>query len=156
MAPVGIQHVRILMASVTQEPRSHLSTSRNALVICFLVILFVSGIPLLLGNSPPSSISRTLPFPIGILWGFALTLGSLMALLGTFWKNLSVGIALEQIGVVASGSAALVYSVALVVMNGVHAMPAAGFACGYGIACFVRWAQLQRFINFVVRTNGVA
>lgn len=125
-------------------------SGRHPFETFMLALAAFASIPALFGAAPdPGSIEAALPPIGGFLWSLILTVGSIVALAGTYWKDRATGLILEQLGLAFVGVAAFIYTgVALSVVGLSAAIPAAIIA-GFGAACLKRWRDLQSVIDAV-------
>lgn len=128
--------------------RQPLLSGRHPFEVFLLCMCAGSGIPLAFGAPRPGSINDVLPEALAVGWGLALAIGSVVALTGIWWRNRVSGIILEQIGLVSVGWAAIIYGVAVVIFAGWAAAFPATFVLGFGVACLVRWRQLQKILDY--------
>lgn len=124
-----------------------LPSSRHPFELFTLGLCAFVGLPLLVGEARPGSISALLPPWAGDVWGAMLVVGALVALLGIYWRNRVTGIVLEQIGLMSVGLGALFYTLVVVIQNGVPALYATIFVGGFGTSCLWRYFQLARFLK---------
>lgn len=122
-------------------------SGRHPFEVFLLTMCAVSGVPLAFGAPRPGSINSQLPEALAVGWGITLALGSVTALAGIWWRNRVSGIILEQIGLVAVGWAAIIYGAAAVIFAGWSAALPASLVLGFGVACLVRWRQLQKILD---------
>src|SRR5918996_793715 len=91
-----------------------LEASRHPFEVYMLVLAAISGAPLLFGKPNSCSIEETLPPLLVTAWGGMLVVGSLLALLGLYWRGRSsTALLMERAGLVGVGGAAVVYAAAL-------------------------------------------
>jgi hypothetical protein len=110
-----------------------------------LALSVFGGIGALALNAAPGTLDAILPVWAIVLWGGSLTLGSAMALFGMLFQTLN-GIVVEQVGSVMVGAATIFYSVIAFYIVGFSAIQVVGLVLAWGLACFVRWGQLQALI----------
>lgn len=123
---------------------------RHPFEIFMLLLAAVTSIPSLLGAAPePGSIEEALPGWASFSWQVALVIGSVMALVGIWWRERATGLILEQLGLALVGVAGVIYAFSVWSVVGVAAAIPGGIILGFGIACIVRWRQIQRTINAV-------
>jgi hypothetical protein len=126
-------------------------SSRHPLVVFLLCLCFVAGAGIAVGAPAPGSVNDQLSRPGVYVWAFMLAAGAGVILLGLALQanhqRLVVGVLLEQIGVVALGFAAIIYSAAAFGVVGWSGVLPAGTTFTFGIACLYRWVSLQRQLN---------
>jgi len=98
----------------------------------------------------PQSLESYLPNWGVVTWGVLLTLGSIIALTGMAFQSVN-GIILEQIGSVMVGATTVFYSTLVLLVIGPQAIQTVGIILSWGLACFIRWIQLQILINDAVK-----
>jgi len=128
------------LAEVTRE-------GREGFEIYTLILCFVAGGPVLFGGARPGTIQSLLPPDWQIVWGLTLTLGALSALVGIFWPQRATGLIVEQVGMVATGVAAMIYSVVALGVVGWTALLPSAMIGGFAVACFRRWFRIQRALK---------
>lgn len=114
--------------------------------VFILALSVFSGATSLALNVAPNSLESFLPEWGVILWGALLTLGSVITLGGMAFQSVN-GIIAEQIGSVMVGATTVFYSVLVLTFVGPDAISAIGIILAWGLACFIRWIQLQILIN---------
>lgn len=124
-------------------------------VVFILVLCVANGIPLAFKGATPGTIAAQLDPPLVVIWGILLTFGALTTLVGTLKQNVN-GVIYEQIGSVAVGGAAVMYGGAIFASLQWRGSTPALFVLGFGLACFWRWGQLQRFLRNAERAAGEA
>lgn len=114
--------------------------------VFILALSVFSGISTLIAREGPDSIEALLPHWGVVTWAVTLGLGSFMALLGLA-RDTDWGIVTEQVGCVMVGVATTFYSILVLMVVGPSATPAVSIILGWGLACFLRWLQLQLLIH---------
>lgn len=117
-----------------------------------LALSVMSGVSALIVAETPDSLRSAMPDWSVVIWGILLVLGSALALGGMLFKTLS-GVIIEQVGNMTVAVTAIFYASLAVYVVGTAAIFPAGLIGAWGIACFVRWAQLQMLINSAYRTE---
>jgi hypothetical protein len=127
--------------------------SRHPFELYLLLALAVSGLPTAFGEPTAGSIEAALPEWAILMWGFALCVGSAVALVGIalLVRRPATGLLMEQLGLAWVACATLFYSVVIVFEAGMPGLTAALFILGFGLACVVRCVQIQRSINRAVK-----
>lgn len=114
--------------------------------VFILALSVFSGATSLALEAAPQSLEYVLPQWAVIFWGVMLVLGSATTLLGMAFQTIN-GIVLEQIGSVAVGATTIFYSGIAFWFAGVDALSSVGIILAWGLACLIRWLQLQILIN---------
>ncbi len=129
-----------------------LEASRHPFETYLLVLAAVSGIPLAFGEPNSASIEATLPPLLVTGWGVMLVAGSLLALLGLYWRGHSgTGLLMERAGLVGVGGASLVYAGATILAApGWSGAFAAAITSGFGVACFAQARRISTRIRAVI------
>ena len=114
----------------------NLEASRHPFETYLLTLAAVSGLPLLFGKPNSGSIEESLPpFMVGV-WGAMLVFGSVLALVGLYWRGRVVtGLLMERSGLVGVGGSSLIYAVVLI-PNGLQGVYAGCITGAFGLACF--------------------
>jgi hypothetical protein len=120
--------------------------------VFILALSVFSGLTALALQVAPQSLEASLPAWGVITWGVVLVLGSATALAGMPFQTIN-GIVAEQVGSVMVGVATTFYSTLALVVLGVDALQSISIILAWGLACFIRWAQLQALINTAYRAK---
>lgn len=118
--------------------------------VFILALSVFSGLTALALDAAPQSLEALLPHWGVVTWGALLSGGSALALAGMALQSVN-GIILEQIGSVVVGSATVFYSVLVLFVFGTDGVLPVGIILAWGLACFVRWVQLQKLLNGAFR-----
>lgn len=113
--------------------------------VFMLALSVFGGLGALALNAAPQTLEALLPVWGIIAWGISLALGSAVALTGMLFQSIN-GIITEQIGSVMVGAATVFYSVLALYTLGFQAVQIIGLVLAWGLACLIRWAQLQALI----------
>jgi hypothetical protein len=123
-------------------------SGKNAMQLFLMVIVVLSGLPILLGLNVPTSAAHVLPIWAIQLWGFALTLGGTSSLVGTYWRgpHHERGLMIEQYSKALLGFASTVYPTCLLIAapNRTAASYVVILTYGFAIACLGRFLQIRR------------
>lgn len=125
-----------------------LHTGRHPFQTYLLVLCVVSGVPLLAGRVSAGSIEAELPGWLALTWGAALCLGSLAALIGSWWRgNYANALTLERMGLLIAGSAGIAYAAVILVTIPLNTgLVSAGLCLGFGASCVVRERDIGKII----------
>lgn len=115
-----------------------------------LALSVFGGLTALTLRVAPDSLDALLPHWALITWGLVLATGSSLALGGMAFQSLN-GIVAEQIGNVMVGAATIFYSGVAFWTVGIDSVQGLGIVFAWGVACLVRWAQLQALVHDAVR-----
>jgi hypothetical protein len=118
--------------------------------VFILALSVFSGATTLALKAAPESLEAVLPQWGVVTWSVMLTLGSLLSLVGMAFQSLN-GIVLEQIGSVVVGATTVFYSTLALYVIGPQAFQTVGIILAWGLACFVRWIQLQVLIHSAIK-----
>lgn len=121
--------------------------------VFILALSVFAGLTALALKVAPESLEALLPRWALITWGSVLTLGSAVALTGMVFQSLN-GIITEQIGSVMVGAATVFYSGIVLYVVGPSALQTVGIVLAWGLACLIRWAQLQVLIHDAVKRQN--
>lgn len=113
--------------------------------VFILALSVFSGLVALTLEAAPETLQAVLPEWGVATWGVLLAGGSAVTLVGMAFQSLA-GILVEQIGSVVVGVATLFYSSLAFWVVGWSAVQVVGIVAAWGLACFVRWVQLQALI----------
>lgn len=125
-----------------------LHAGRHPFQTFLLALCVVSGLPLLVGRVSAGSIEEQLPFPLAIVWGFALFLGSITALVGSHWRgDYANALTIERMGLLVAGAAGVAYAVVILFTVPLHiGLVSSGIVVGFGASCIVRARDIGRII----------
>jgi hypothetical protein len=113
--------------------------------IFILALSVFSGMATLLIEEGPPTLESLLPQWGIMIWSATLALGSLIALVGLA-RDTDWGIVTEQVGCVMVGAATVYYSVLAFVYLGLAGSSIIAVVLGWGLACLMRWFQLQLLV----------
>lgn len=114
--------------------------------VFILALSVFSGITTLALKAAPESLEAVLPHWGVVTWSVMLTLGSIVTLAGMAFQTMN-GIILEQVGSVIVGATTVFYSGLALYILGPGAFQTIGIILAWGLACFIRWIQLQVLIH---------
>lgn len=114
--------------------------------VFILALSVFGGLTALTLQVAPESLEFLLPKWAVISWGVILTAGSAIALIGMVFQSLN-GIITEQIGSVMVGAATVFYSSVAFLVVGASSIQSVGIVLAWGLACLIRWGQLQSLIH---------
>ena len=118
--------------------------------VFILALSVFSGVTALAVEAAPRSLSALLPEWGLTLWSMCLVLGSATTLIGMLFQSVN-GIITEQIGSVMVGVATIFYATIALWFAGVDAIQTVGIILAWGLACLIRWAQLQALLKDIYR-----
>ncbi len=128
-----------------------LEASRHPFETYLLVLATVSGVPLLFGQSNSDGIEQALPTLLVHAWGGMLAVGSLLALIGLYWRGHSAtGLLLERTGLIGVGGAAIIYTTAILLHVGLGGLFSGCIIGGFGLACFAQARRISQRIRAVL------
>ncbi len=127
-------------------------SGRHPFELLVLFAMLITAIPTVLGVEPtPGSISATLPLWLAYGWACVLAVGCFTALVGVFMRNRGIGLIIEQLGLAPVGIAGIIYSACILVASLLPgALITAGIFFSFGVACLIRWRQLQQILDDAV------
>lgn len=137
------------------RPIDPLVASRHPFETYLLALSAVSGIPLLFGEPTSGTIDDALPPAMVLLWGSMLVFGSIIALVGLYWRGLSTtGLVLERAGLVGVGGASLIYSTAILLTVGLEGLFSGCIISAFGLACFTQARRISfRLHDLMLQVN---
>lgn len=138
------------MVNMIFKPAARYPADPRAVFILALSVF--TGITALALKAAPESLDAVLPRWGVMAWGVLLVLGSALALTGMIFQTLN-GILSEQIGSVMVAATTLFYSAIAFYFVGFNALQNVGIILAWGLACGLRWFQLQALINQSYRTK---
>lgn len=118
--------------------------------VFILALSVFSGATTLALKAAPESLEAVLPQWGVLVWSVMLALGSLVTLVGMAFQTMN-GIVLEQIGSAMVGATTVFYSVLAIWILGPAALQTIGIILAWGLACFIRWIQLQVLIHSALK-----
>lgn len=144
------RHARALFKPAARYPA-------DPRAVFILALSVFSGLTALALGAAPDTLNHLLPAWGVMTWAALLTLGSAVTLVGMAFQTLN-GILVEQIGSVTVGSATIFYAALGFWVIGWDAIQIVGIVLAWGLACFVRWIQLQALIadgEAIARSNQI-
>lgn len=114
-----------------------------------LALSVFSGLTAFVLGAAPESLESLLPEWALYVWGGTLALGSGVALAGMAFQSVN-GIITEQIGNAMVAAATIFYSLIVFWIVGPSAIQSVGIILAWGLACALRWVQLQLLIRSAV------
>jgi hypothetical protein len=120
---------------------------RHPFEVAMLVAAVAVGASRVLSEPTSGSLERALsPFLISA-WYLLLTLGSVIALTGIYWREPGGGLLIERAGLTMLTSAGLVYGVAITATAGWRGLAAAMFVFGFSVASLIRALDIGRILS---------
>lgn len=135
------------------QPAARYPADPRALFMLVLSV-FSGGIALVF-EAAPQSVNEVLPGWAVTVWSALLLTGSATTLLGMLFQTAN-GIIVEQIGSVAVGVTTIFYAVIAFGEVGWGAVQPVGIVLAWGLACLLRWVQLQILLHRAYRRKLVA
>jgi hypothetical protein len=130
-----------------------LDSGKHPFELFILVLGLISGGPLLFGKIRPGSTEELLNPVMLQIWAWMLVTGCAVALVGALWRwQVTTGLLLEQLGLVAVGAGVVIYTASLL-YAGTGRFLSAAIIGGFGLACLWRVWQIQRWVRAVVRLS---
>lgn len=132
-------------------------SSRHQLVVCLLIVCFLSGIGPLSGKSPaPGSINAVVSHGTMLLWACMLTFGSALYLIALVMqpRRLVTGVLMERVAAFALGAAGIIYGAAVLGAAGWSAILSAALIFTFGGLCFSRWRSIGKQIKAAKRAHA--
>ena len=123
--------------------------SRHPFELFILTCTTLLGISIVTGGEAPKSIAA-LSGSAGhatVIWGYLLAGGSLVSLVGSYWRGRLTSLLLVQVGMVALGTSALMYAVAVLIAAGTGGLLPATLIAWFGVNALRRWAQIERELH---------
>ena len=134
-------------------------SSRHPIILFFLAFVALYGLSIVVGAPAPGSITEKLDRLQVHVWGLALFGGGgayLVALAMQSSARVAVftkGVAFEQVGAASLGSAAILYSVAVMAAVGWAGAFPAGTTLAFGAACIYRWIDILLGVRSFARAQ---
>lgn len=124
--------------------------SRNPYEIWMLGALLLSGILFLLGATPnPRSVQAALPSFSQIMWNVQIITGSVVSLIGIFWKQPIASRTMQIAGHLWVATGALIYALVLYYFAGAQATMSGLIILGVAAAGLTRAIQLRRQVRHI-------
>lgn len=136
------------MGSMIFKPAARYPADPRAVFILALSVF--SGLTALALDAGPDSLHAVLPAWGVFAWGVLLALGSLTTLVGMAFQSVN-GIIAEQIGSVMVGATTVFYAALVIWFGGADTLQGVSIILAWGLACFVRWGQLQVLIHSAIK-----
>lgn len=128
-------------------------------IVFVLALCCFAGLTSLSLQAGPETLESLLPKSVVIGWGLILTAGSFATLIGVMQAKEEgdlEGIFLEQVGSVAVGVSTVFYGGIAIWVAGTGAIQPVGIILAFGLACFLRWLQLQLLLNRIHKAQSIA
>lgn len=119
-------------------------TGRHPFEVAFLSAAVVVGLVLWLVDQRPQSVQSAMPVVVQALWVSGLVSGGLVGL-GSLWlqaRDVWRGLVVELFAMSVTGSALIMYAVAIFTVSGVRGLAGGGFTAAFGVAAWSRFAQI--------------
>lgn len=145
-----IAHARESLWGWIFRPAARYPADPRAVFI--LAVSVFAGLTALALKVAPQSLEALLPTWGLITWGVSLTIGSALTLIGMAFQSVN-GVVTEQLGSVIVGAAVIFYSGLAFWSVGISSIQSVGIILAWGLACLVRWAQLQALLNTAHQTE---
>lgn len=136
------------MRGMIIKPAARYPADPRAVFILALSVFI--GLTALALDESPNTLQIVMPNWAVIVWATALTVGSLITLIGMYFQTIE-GIIAEQIGSAMVAGTTIFYSVVVLMMVGLSGMQTIGIILAWGLACCLRWFQLQVLIRDGIR-----
>lgn len=135
------------MPIIVVEP---LRWSRSPIQSYFLVIIALTGLLIIL-NLSDDAITKNMGEPWASIWGIALMLGSLVALLGSYYPNKLTGMFIERSGILLLGGASAIWPIAIVVRLGFFRSPFTVIITAiFAATCFLQVRYINKHIKLII------
>jgi len=118
--------------------------------VFILAFSVFSGVVALALRAEPGALEFVLPRWGIYVWNGTLIVGSAIALMGMWIQSIN-GIIIEQVGSAMVSVATVFYAILILVFAGSAATISAGIILAWGIACALRYFQLQILIDVAYR-----
>lgn len=127
-------------------------TGRSPWQLYLLSLITISGVALMLGISE-NPVTEAMGNPYTNFWGFFLSIGGFLSLLGIYWpKDPVTGMLVERTGLVALGGASLIWSVLVVWKVHLNGLFSATLTFGLFLASCAQWYWINKNVNKVIKT----
>lgn len=130
------------------QPASRYPADPRAVFILALSVF--TGLAALVLEAGPATLEALLPRWGVTAWGASVVVGSTVTLLGMS-RQTAGGIIIEQVGSMMVAAATLFYSTLAFYLLGSVALQTVGIIAAWGMACLLRYIQLQALIVTSVR-----
>lgn len=125
--------------------------NRSPWQLYLLFLISISGSALMLGISQ-NSVTDSMGHPYTNIWGFFLTIGGLLSLLGIYWpKDPVTGMLVERTGLVALGGASFIWSVLVIWRLHLNGLLSATLTFGLFLASCAQWYWINKNVNRVIK-----
>lgn len=131
-----------------------ITTGRHPFQVAVVAACPLAAVAILATGEYPPSLEAALPRPFGDVWLWGLALGGISAQAGAYWRgDLDNGLVIECGGVALMASMLTIYASALILVQGAHAVAAAGFLAGIAVAGWWRAGQIIADVRKVWRAQ---
>lgn len=126
-------------------------TDRSPWQLYLLIMITASGAALMLDISQ-NAVTDAMGHPYTSVWGFFLTIGGFLSLLGIYWpKDPITGMLIERTGLVALGGASLIWSVLVIWRVHLNGLFSATLTLGLFLASCAQWFWINKNVNKVIK-----
>jgi len=130
-------------------------SSRHPHEVVLLGACLLTALPILAGVTPaPGSVTAAMNHESTLAWAGGIAVGALIAFAGILWPRPScptkltvTGLLLEQVGLVISGMACLLYVAALLWVIGWAGLFPCALPTGFAVANFILARRIQRLLR---------
>lgn len=143
MGPLTRHWRRIIRYMVFQPAARYPADPRAVFMLAFSVFVGITALAL---DAGPGTLNDLLPRWAVMAWGVLLVGGSALTLVG-MTRQTENGVITEQVGSVMVSVTTLFYSILAFVELGDDALQPVGIIFAWGLACGVRWFQLQALLR---------
>jgi hypothetical protein len=126
------------------KPASRYPADPRAVFILALSVF--GGLTALVLDAAPETLNAVLPGWVVMAWGALLTAGSAITLAGMARQTIN-GVIVEQVGSATVGATTIFYSGVAIFVVGPSALQPLGIVLAWGLACLIRWGQLEALLN---------
>lgn len=123
--------------------------SRSPLQIFLLVLCILSGLVIVMDRSD-SKVIQEMGEPWASLWGVCLVAGSIIAIVGAFWKNKITGMLIERSGTVLLGGASFLWPILAVKIVGLDAAYPAAVTLMFSFACVWQVVYINHHMSLIL------
>lgn len=132
-----------------------LHLGRHPFQTYLLILCIVGSLPLLAGHVTAQSVEETLPLWAAIGWGWCLLLGSVLALVGSYWRgSFANALTMERLGLIGASAAAFLYGFIILIVGGLSGGTAACIILAFAAAAAKRSYDLGTILVRAVEENS--
>jgi hypothetical protein len=125
-----------------------IASGRHPYEVVLMIAAPAVGFILLLSSTQPPAVDSGMPGFVRAVWMALLIIAGAVGLTGVFWPGrIETSLSIEAVGVLVLGSAAAMYTVAVLAVAGFNGAAAGGFTAAVAAGSWWRLGQIWRDLH---------